>query len=89
MMLRSNIIFLMLFVFARGVAQPPNVAKEQLQIDSLLKTIYKTDAPGISIAMIQEGKLTFKNSYGIADLEAKTGLNSKTNFNIGCHFDRY
>ena len=48
-----------------------------------LKTIYKTDAPGISISIIQKGKLIFKNSYGIADLETKTDLNSKTNFNIG------
>ena len=83
MILRSNIVFLLLFVFTRGVAQTANASKEQLQIDSLLKTIYKTDAPGISISIIQKGKLIFRNSYGIADLETKTDLNSKTNFNIG------
>jgi CubicO group peptidase (beta-lactamase class C family) len=83
MVLRSNIVFLLLFVFTRGVAQPANAAKEQLQIDSLLKTIYKTDAPGIAISIIQNEKLIFKNGYGIADRETKTALNSKTNFNIG------
>ena len=83
MILRSNIVFLLLFVFTRGVAQTANASKEQLLIDSLLKTIYKTDAPGISISIIQKGKLIFRNSYGIADLETKTDLDSKTNFNIG------
>ena len=83
MILKSNIVFLLLFVFTRGVAQTANTSKEQLLIDSLLKTIYKTDAPGISISIIQKGKLIFKNSYGIADLETKKNLNSKTNFNIG------
>jgi D-alanyl-D-alanine carboxypeptidase len=83
MILRSHIVFLLLFVFMRGVAQPANTSKEQLQIDSLLKTIYKTDAPGISISIIRNEKLIFKNGYGIADLETKTDLNSKTNFNIG------
>ncbi len=83
MILRSNIVFLLLFVFTRGAAQPANAGKEQLQIDSLLKTIYKSDAPGISISIIQKGKLIFKNNYGVADLETKTNLNSKTNFNIG------
>src|SRR5436190_16219155 len=83
MILRSNIVFLLLFVFTRAVSQSANASNGQLQIDSLLKTIYKTDAPGISISIIQEGKLIFKNSYGIADLETRKGLNSKTNFNIG------
>jgi len=83
MLLRSNIVFLLLFVFTRAASQSTNASKGQLQIDSLLKTIYKIDAPGISISIIQEGKLIFKNSYGLADLETKKHLNSKTNFNIG------
>ena len=73
----------MLFVCTRSVAQPGDAGKEQFQIDSILKTIYKTDAPGISISIIRTGKLIFKNSYGIADVETKTELSSKTNFNIG------
>jgi len=83
MILRSHIVFLLLFVFTRGVAQTANTSKKQLQIDSLLKTIYKTDAPGISVSIIEKENLIFKNGYGIADLETKTALNSKTNFNIG------
>jgi CubicO group peptidase (beta-lactamase class C family) len=83
MILRSNIIFVLLLVFARGLAQLPLTSKDQLQTDSLLKTIYKNDSPGASIAIIREGKLIFKDSYGVADLETKTNLDSRTSFNIG------
>jgi len=79
MVLRLNIVFLLLIILTRSAAQRVN----EQQIDSLLKTIYKTDAPGISISIMQNGNLAFKNSFGIADLATKTGLNSKTNFNIG------
>src|SRR6476620_8305775 len=83
MVLKSNIVFLLLFNFTGGFAQSTDTAKKQIQIDSLLETIYKNDAPGISISILQKGDVIFKNSYGLADLETKTALNSKTNFNIG------
>jgi len=83
MVLRSNIVFLLLLNFTGGFAQSTDTAKKQIQIDSLLETIYKNDAPGISISILQKGDVIFKNSYGLADLETKTNLNSKTNFNIG------
>src|SRR4029078_8703447 len=83
MILRSNIVFLLLLNFTGGFAQSADTAKKQLQIDSLLEAIYKNDAPGISISILQKGNVIFKNSYGLGDLETKTNLNSKANFNIG------
>lgn len=82
-MLRSNIVFLLLLVFTRGAAQPASTTSEQSQVDSLLKTIYKTNDPGISISINKNGTRVFKNSYGVANPETKTNLDSKTNFNIG------
>jgi hypothetical protein len=55
MVLRSNIVILLLLNFAGGFAQSADTAKMQLQIDSLLETIYKNDAPGISISILQKG----------------------------------
>jgi len=81
MILRSTTAFLFVFIFAGSAAQTPDATKAQ--IDSLLKTIYKNDAPGLSISIIQKGKSVFKKGYGIANLETKTALDSKTNFNIG------
>jgi CubicO group peptidase (beta-lactamase class C family) len=73
----------LLFVFSTGNAQHNYNTKNQPQVDSLLKTIYKSDAPGISISIIKDGALVFRNSYGMANPETKTLLDSKTNFNIG------
>ncbi len=80
---RSNTVFLFLVIFIRSAAQHPDSTNIQRQIDSLLETIYKTDAPGISISIIKEGKQIFNDGYGIANLQTKTSLDSKTSFNIG------
>jgi len=55
----------------------------QRQIDSLLKTIYKKDEPGASIAVLQNGKTLFKSNYGLMNAENKENISSTTNFNIG------
>lgn len=84
--MRSLIIVSLLLIFTRDFAQLPRALKKQLQTDSvdlLLKSIYKSNAPGISICIIREGKVFLKNSYGIADLETKTNLDPATNFNVG------
>lgn len=52
-------------------------------VDSLLRTIYPSDVPGVSMAVIQKGKIVFKNNYGIADIQAKEKIASTTSFNIG------
>jgi len=55
----------------------------QNSVDSLLQTIYNDQCPGISIAIVENGKPSFKKSYGARDLQAKTMLDSTSNFNIG------
>jgi len=87
--MRSLTLFLFLPIFRMGFAQSPRAVEEPLQkdlwrrVDSLLLTIYKNDEPGISIAIVREGKTIFKNNYGITDLKTKTNITSETNFNIG------
>lgn len=83
MVLRSNTFFLLLLAFTRIAAQHSYSDKEQLQLDSLLKTIYKSDAPGISISIVRKGRLIFRRGYGLADLETNKPPDPTTNFNIG------
>ena len=83
MISRSTTVFLLLLFVTRVAAQQSPAARQQEQIDSLLRTIYKPDAPGISIAILKDEALVFKNSYGLANLETRTKLDSKTSFNIG------
>jgi len=53
------------------------------EIDSLFRTIYKNDEPGVSIVIMEKGKPFFKNNYGIADMATGHKISSSTNFNIG------
>jgi len=83
MIVRSKTVLLLLLVFTRSLAQHSLTDKDLLHVDSLLKTIYKNDAPGISIAIVKNGNVIFRNGYGLATLETKKSLGSSTSFNIG------
>jgi CubicO group peptidase (beta-lactamase class C family) len=52
------------------------------KIDSLLSTIYTGDKPGASAAIIENGKIIFKKSFGIANIKTGEKISSSTNFNI-------
>ena len=56
---------------------------EVKKIHSLLSSIYKSDEPGIAIAIQQNGKTIFENGYGLANLETKEKISPTSNFNIG------
>lgn len=50
--------------------------------DSLLKTYHDANAPGMGVAIIKDGKVIYKKTYGLADLETKTPITDSTAFNI-------
>jgi D-alanyl-D-alanine carboxypeptidase len=52
------------------------------KVDFLLKAVYAVDAPGASVAIIEEGKIIFKKGYGITNIDTKENISSSTNFNI-------
>ena len=52
------------------------------KVNSLLKAVYAVDAPGASVAVMQEGKIILKKSYGVANIDTKEKIISSTNFNI-------
>ncbi len=53
------------------------------QIDSLLHSIYKQDAPGAVIAIKQHKKIIFEKAYGLADIDSGKQITVNDNFNIG------
>jgi D-alanyl-D-alanine carboxypeptidase len=67
-------LFASQFSFAQNAGQ---------RIDSMLQTIYKPGEPGIAIAIEMNGKVFFKNAYGLADLEGGTKNSPTSNFNVG------
>ena len=52
------------------------------KVDSLLKCVYADDLPGASIAIVHHGKVIFKNSYGVREINSKEKISASTNFNI-------
>jgi CubicO group peptidase (beta-lactamase class C family) len=56
---------------------------ELSHIDSLFRTVYKNNEPGIAVVIVEKGKPIFKNSFGISDIGTSKKITSSTNFNIG------
>lgn len=52
------------------------------KVDSLLKSVYADDLPGASVAIVHNGKVIFKKSYGVKEINSKEKISSSTNFNI-------
>ncbi|MDH7444225.1 serine hydrolase domain-containing protein [Aquimarina sp. 2201CG14-23] len=50
------------------------------------------DSPGVSFAIIKDGKVISKKNYGFSDIENKTPITSQTRFNLGqssAHYTAY
>lgn len=53
-----------------------------MQVDSLLRAVYKDGLPGASVIIYQEGKTVFQKSYGVSSLASNQPLTDSSNFNI-------
>jgi D-alanyl-D-alanine carboxypeptidase len=52
------------------------------KVDSLLQSVYADDLPGVSVAIVHDGKVILKKSYGVREIDSKEKISSSTNFNI-------
>jgi len=50
--------------------------------DSLWNTYKHENTPGMAVAIIKDGKVIYKRTYGLANLESKTPITDSTAFNI-------
>ncbi len=51
-------------------------------IDQLCTAYAGKNTPGAAVMIIENGKAVFKKAYGLADLEEKTRITTKTNFRL-------
>jgi CubicO group peptidase (beta-lactamase class C family) len=51
------------------------------EIDALFSR-YNSQTPGVSVAVVKDGKIIFKKGYGMANLEYDIPITTKTGFNI-------
>lgn len=52
------------------------------KVDQLLAKYTIKDGPGISVAVIKDGAVVYKNGFGLANLEYETAITSSTVFHI-------
>ncbi len=57
-------------------------AKQSKQIDQLFKDYNSLDQPGISVAVVKDGKLAYSNVFGAANLEHQTPITKATKFHV-------
>ena len=70
-------------VLSFGLSSDNPIKKIQFSKADSLWSIYKQmDAPGMAVAVIKEGKVFYKRTYGLANLESKTPITDSTAFNI-------
>src|ERR1700735_3051216 len=76
--------FLLIFFCAKTFAQNAEEFSEKISIEKLQKDIPKlmkqADIPGLSIAIIRNGKLVWNNVFGVADAETKKPATNQTVF---------
>lgn len=53
-----------------------------IRADSLLKTYKNANAPGMGFAILKEGKVIYKKTFGLANLENNSPITDSTAFNI-------
>lgn len=75
-----TLAFLPFFVFATFLLSPPALGQlSSAQIDSIVEQTRKTfDVPGISVAVLKDGKMVHAKGYGLRSLSTKLPMEAST-----------
>jgi CubicO group peptidase (beta-lactamase class C family) len=83
-MRKNSLAFLLMFFCVAAFAQNAQEPSAKISIEKLQKDIpqlmKQADIPGMSVAMIRNGKLVWNNVYGVMDAETKKPVTSQTVF---------
>ena len=77
-------------VFAQNQSKLSEEAKKR--VDQLFEEWNPNNAPGISFAILLNGEIIYERNHGLADIENRVPITSKTQFNLGqlsTHFTSY
>ena len=79
----SFLMFFAMLTVSVSLAQEKDVNQLKADLDAELQKVFKQDEPGGSVYIEQDGKVLYKNSFGLADLNTKEKFTSKTISNTG------
>lgn len=77
----KSLVFILLFLPIFISAQQSE--KNSMQLDSLFKSYFNPDEPGGAVLLVKDGKIIYKNAFGIADIQTKEPITTLTLFNVG------
>jgi len=86
------ILILLLTLKTYGQHQSVITQDMERTIDSLFNPWKGSGSPGVSFAIIKDGKVISKKNYGFFDIENKKPITSQTRFNLGqssAHYTAY
>lgn len=74
--------FAALLAFGHANSQTPNnmIASS---LDSLFQTYFSDDKPGGAVLLVKSGSIIYQQAFGIADIQTKEKITTKTVFNTG------
>src|SRR5437868_2278937 len=55
----------------------------EMNLDSLFQSYFKPDEPGGAVLLVRDNKLLYKKGFGIADIQSREKITTKTLFNVG------
>lgn len=78
-MFRAGGLTLLIFFAATLAAQTRDITR---RIEGIFHPYASDDAPGMAVVVVQNGKIVFKSSYGLADLEKRVPITTRTDFRL-------
>lgn len=76
-------VFLAIFLFLMTSSFTGFSDEKTDQVDAIFALWDKSDSPGCSLAIIQDGKIIYKRGYGMANLELDVPISPQSVFYIG------
>lgn len=67
-------------VFASAVFASAQVSSSQ--IDAVFASLKSSDAPGAAVLVVRDGRVAFRQGYGVTDLRTRTKIDAHTNFRL-------
>ncbi|HUN22598.1 MAG TPA: serine hydrolase domain-containing protein [Anaerolineales bacterium] len=68
---------------ATGSATGSATASQKRQVDALFRQFITANQPGAVVIVVQDGKVLYKNAYGLANLKKKTPLTVQSQLHFG------
>ncbi len=73
--------FLLVLIMTSLTAQSQTALDNSL--DAVFNSYFKKDEPGGAVLLVKEGKVIYQKAFGIADIETREPITTKTLFNTG------